>query len=121
MTYADGADGAGELTAKLLKLGLRMPNSDKPVSVGTMCFPWVIRKTLSLQPTDDLGSRRRRANALGFLQTFPQNLIVDEAPGVLHRLDQTAFVVTRGRSGLGSRRDRSLSASLGESQCPLED
>ena len=42
------------------------------------------QKTLFLQSSDDLGSRRRCANALGFLQTFAQNLIIDEAPSILH-------------------------------------
>jgi hypothetical protein len=36
------------------------------------------------------------AHALGLLQALPQNLIVNKAPGILHRLDQSAFVVTRG-------------------------
>ena len=27
-----------------------MPNSDRPVSVGTMCFPWAIRKLCFLSP-----------------------------------------------------------------------
>ena len=58
------------------------------------------KKTLLLQSADDLGPGRRRANALGFLQTLPQSFIVDKTPGILHRLDQSAFVVTRRRSGL---------------------
>ena len=58
------------------------------------------QKALFLQPADDLGSRRRRADALGFLQAFPQHLIVNEAPGILHRLDQRAFVVARRWPGL---------------------
>ena len=58
------------------------------------------QKTLLLQTADDLGSGRRRANTLGFLQAFPKNLIVDKTPGILHGLDQSAFVVTRRRSGL---------------------
>ena len=37
---------------------------------------------------------------LGFLQALPQHLVVDEAPSILHRLDQGAFVVTRRRPGL---------------------
>src|SRR6202047_858618 len=53
------------------------------------------QETLFLQPADDLRSGRRRANALGLLQTLPQNLIVNKAPGISHRLDQSAFVVTR--------------------------
>ena len=58
------------------------------------------QETLFLQPADDLRSGRRRANALGLLQTLPQNLIVNKAPGILHRLDQSAFVVTRRWPGL---------------------
>src|SRR6185437_3271144 len=41
-----------------------------------------------------------RANVLGLLQAFSQNLIVNQAPGILHRLDQSAFVVTRRWPGL---------------------
>src|SRR6202035_4452931 len=52
------------------------------------------QESLFLKPTDDLRSGRRRANALGLLQTLPQNLIVNKAPGILHRVDQSAFVVT---------------------------
>ena len=58
------------------------------------------QETLFLQPADDLRSGRRRANALGLLQALPQNLIVNKAPGILHRLDQSAFVVTRRWPGL---------------------
>ena len=65
-----------------------------------MCLSLGNQKTLLLQPADDLGPGRRRADALGFLQALPQNLIVDKTPGILHRLDQSAFVVTRRRSGL---------------------
>ena len=39
-------------------------------------------------------------NALGLLQAVPQSLIVNKAPGILHRLDQSAFVVTRRWPGL---------------------
>jgi hypothetical protein len=53
------------------------------------------QETLFLQAADDLRSGRRRANALGLLQALPQNLIINKAPGILHRLDQRAFVVTR--------------------------
>src|SRR5215468_3060032 len=58
------------------------------------------QETLFLQPADDLRSGRRRANALGLLQALPQNLIVNEAPGILHRLDQSAFIVARRWPGL---------------------
>ena len=51
-------------------------------------------------PADDLGSGRRRSNTLGFPQTFPKNLIVDKTPGILHGLDQSAFIVARRRPGL---------------------
>src|SRR5829696_6540349 len=53
------------------------------------------QEALFLKPADDLGSGRWRADALGFLQALPQHLIVNEPPGILHRLDQGAFVVTR--------------------------
>ena len=43
---------------------------------------------------------RRRANALCLLQALPQNLVVNKAPGILHRLDQSAFVVTWRWPGL---------------------
>jgi hypothetical protein len=59
-----------------------------------MCFPWAIGKP------DDLRSSRRRANALCLLQALPQNLVVNKAPGILHRLDQSAFVVTWRWPGL---------------------
>ena len=58
------------------------------------------QETLFLQPADDLRSGRRRAYALGLLQALPQNLIVNKAQGILHRLDQSAFVITRRWSGL---------------------
>src|SRR5258708_3450922 len=58
------------------------------------------QKALLLQSADDLGSRRWRANALGFLQALPKNLIVNKTPGILHCLDQSAFVVAWRRSGL---------------------
>ena len=53
------------------------------------------QETLFLQPADDLGPGRRRANALGFLQSLSQNFIVNKTPGILHRLDQGAFVVAQ--------------------------
>src|SRR6516164_5929197 len=55
------------------------------------------RDYLNIPPT---GPGRWRANALGFLQAFPQNLILNEAPGILHSLDQSAFVVARRWPGL---------------------
>ena len=57
------------------------------------------QKTLFLQPSDDLGSGRRRADALGLLQPVPQHLVIDKAPGVLHRLDQSAFIVSGWGAG----------------------
>src|SRR5947208_13030372 len=41
------------------------------------------KKILFLQPSYDLGSRRRRADSLGLLQTLPQSFIIDKAPGGL--------------------------------------
>jgi hypothetical protein len=58
------------------------------------------QKALFLEPTDDLGSSRRRTDALGFLQALSKNLIINEAPGILHRLDQSAFIVARRWPGL---------------------
>src|ERR1700674_5726390 len=58
------------------------------------------QETLFLQPVDDLRSGCRRANALGLPQALPQNLIVNKAPDILHRLDQGAFVITRRWPGL---------------------
>src|SRR4029078_7773233 len=55
------------------------------------------QKILLLQSADDLGSGRRRSNALGFLQTVPKKLIVDKTPGILHGVDQSAFIVARRR------------------------
>ncbi len=37
---------------------LRTPNSDKPVSVGTMCFPWATRKPCFFRPP--LRAQRQR-------------------------------------------------------------
>jgi hypothetical protein len=42
----------------------------------------------------------RRADALGLLQALAQGLIPEEAPGVLHGVDQRALVVTGRRLGL---------------------
>src|SRR5712691_10326465 len=78
----------------------RTPNSDRPVSVGTMFFSLGDQKTLFLQPSDDLRSGRRRADALGLLQALAQNLVIDKAPGVLHCLDQGALIVARRGAGL---------------------
>jgi hypothetical protein len=43
---------------------------------------------------------RRRADAPGLLQPFPQDLVIDKAPSVLHGVNQGAFVVARRRAGL---------------------
>src|SRR6202795_4332500 len=58
------------------------------------------QETLLLQPADDLGSGRRRTDTLGLLQAIPQNLVINKTPGILHSLDQSAFVITRRRPGL---------------------
>ena len=65
-----------------------------------MCFSLGNQETLFLQPADDLGPGRRRANTLGLLQALPQNLIINKTPGILHRIDQSAFVVSRRWPGL---------------------
>jgi hypothetical protein len=57
------------------------------------------QKPLPFQPSDDLGAGRRGADALGFLQPVPQSLVLDKAPSLLHRFDQSTFVVARGRPG----------------------
>ena len=79
---------------------LRTPNSDKPASVGTICFPWAIRKPCFFSPPMISARVAGVPNALGLLQAVPQSLIVNKAPGILHRLDQSAFVVTRRWPGL---------------------
>jgi hypothetical protein len=65
-----------------------------------MCFPCAIRKLCFFSPPIISGAGRRRANALCFLQAVPQNLIINKAPGILHRLDQGAFVVAWRWPGL---------------------
>src|SRR5207249_3492766 len=55
---------------------------------------------LFLQPSYDLGSGCRCADAFGLLQALPQNFVIDKAPGVLHCLDQSAFIVSRRGAGL---------------------
>src|SRR3954463_5263362 len=66
-----------------------------PTTTSSSRLPLVHQKALFLKPADDLGSGRWRADALGFLQALAQHLILNEPPGILHRLDQGAFVVTR--------------------------
>src|SRR5580704_4176746 len=39
-----------------------------------------------------------RSDALGYLQPFPQDLVIDKAPCRLHGLDQGALVVARRRA-----------------------
>ena len=75
------------------------PNSARPRSVGTMFFSRVVRNPCFSQPGDDLRPGRRRADPLGRLETIPQSLVLDEAPGVLHRLDQRALLVAWRRPG----------------------
>ena len=57
------------------------------------------QESLIPQSGDDLRPGRRRADALGLLETVPQDLIFDEAPRILHRLDQRALLVARRRPG----------------------
>ena len=57
------------------------------------------QEILSLEPPDDVRPGGGRANALGLLQPVAQTLVVHKAPGVLHRLDQRALVVSRRRTG----------------------
>ena len=51
--------------------------------------------------------RGRSADPFGFLQSLPQHLVVNEAPGVLHRLDQGSFIVSR-------RKVSDVTAKVGE-------
>ena len=60
-------------------------------------FPIRGEQVLPLQPLDDFGARRRCADALGFLQPLAHGGGFHEAPGVLHGVDQRAFVVARRR------------------------
>src|SRR5262249_27771630 len=64
------------------------------------------QKILLLQPADDVGAGSRRADALGFLETVAKDLVIYEAPCVLHRLDQRAFAVARWWLGLFALDDR---------------
>ena len=47
-------------------------NSARPRSVGTMFLPSATRNSCRLQPADDLGAGRGRADPLRFLQALPQ-------------------------------------------------
>ena len=58
------------------------------------------QESLPLQPGDYLGTRRRRADSLRFAQALAQRLDLDEAPCVLHRLDERAFPVAGRRPRL---------------------
>ena len=66
---------------------------------GDDVFPLRDQKALSLQSADDFRPGCGRADALGLLQALAQMLVLHEAPGVLHGLDQRALIVTRGRTG----------------------
>src|SRR5664280_1009998 len=52
-------------------------------------------ESLFLESANNLGAGGRSADAFGFLQSLPQHLVVNETPGVLHRLDQSALIVSR--------------------------
>jgi hypothetical protein len=54
---------------------------------------------LFLSP-NDLGSSRRRTDAPWLPSGAPQHLIVNKSPGMLHRFDQGAFVVSGRWPGL---------------------
>src|SRR5215204_7037074 len=78
------------------RIGLFEDAEQRQASLGRHdVLPLGHQEALFLKPTDDLGSGRWRADALGFPQALPQHLIVNEPPSILHRLDQGAFVVTR--------------------------
>jgi hypothetical protein len=53
------------------------------------------QETLFLQPADDLRSGRRRANALGLLEAFPQNLIVNIGKRLTAFMGNTSSLVSR--------------------------
>ena len=55
---------------------------------------------LPLEALNDFGARRRCSDALRLLQPFAVFGVLDEAPGVRHRLDQRALAVPRRRLGL---------------------
>ena len=48
------------------------------------------QQVLALEALDDLGARGRCTDALRFLEPVAQSLVLDEAPGVLHGVDQRA-------------------------------
>src|SRR6516162_5808899 len=74
----------------------RTPNSDRPVSVGRIFFASAIRKPCLFSPP----MISARVDALGLLQAFSQELIIDKTPGILHGLDQGALVVAWRRARL---------------------
>ena len=53
------------------------------------------QQILAPQSLDDLGAGGGGADALGLLQAFAVFGVLDEAPGVHHRLDQRALAVAR--------------------------
>ena len=55
------------------------------------------KEILPLQPFDDFGPRRRCANALCLLQAVTHRFVLNEPPGILHRIDQRAFIILRRR------------------------
>jgi hypothetical protein len=69
-------------------------------AVGKACFPWATRKPCFFSPPMISARVAGVPMPLASFRPLPQNLIVNKAPGILHRLDQSAFVVTRRWSGL---------------------
>jgi hypothetical protein len=75
---------------------------------GSSGFPGLCRTCVPLEGHRDLlrrlvGSRPRCQVPLADRLSrggLPKNLIINEAPGILHRLDQSAFIVARRRPGL---------------------
>ena len=60
--------------------------------MGTM-LPKAFVRVARIRPPGPLADRLSRGG-------LPKNLIINEAPGILHRLDQSAFIVARRRPGL---------------------
>src|SRR5262245_30828639 len=74
-------------------------NSCRPAGVGTTSLPSAASRFWRLRPLM-ISARGRCADTLGLLQALAQGLVLDEAPGVLHGVDQRAFAVARRRLGL---------------------
>jgi hypothetical protein len=88
-----GSTSAGAALAQQFEQLQAGPRRHHQLAVGS-------KQVLAFEALDDLGARGRCADAFGFLQALSQGLVLDEAPGVLHGVDQCAFAVARRRLGL---------------------